>query len=205
MTLAITVAAQGLIDLPTRDEASRFQKLAFAIAGTRAQKQTALNELFDQPDFTFEATTTTNDAVTLANAGVNLVTKGVTFPAGALRKITLRYSYAQSATVKGYASRDFVVVGAANTPILAIAPTDLTYSPTGVGIIGGNPAVADGRYSVSIPVGTAGLPLWPDAQVKITATPAVDQPYVGVLGISAVPLRWRVDVYVGKLIVLAVP
>lgn len=204
MTLTLTKGPIGQYDPDTKDLASKFKKLALALIGNANQKATALNDICDEPDFVVEATTSTNDAVTLANALVNLNTEGVTFPAGYVRQIKLKYTYASSATVKGYSERQFLVIGAANTPVLSILPTDFTYSPTGTALPAGNP-FPDARVISALPLGSAATPTYPEARLAVTTTPSPDQLYVGVLGISAVPIRWRVHVHVGRLVPIAAP
>lgn len=205
MTTTITRAAQGVFDPATRDEASRFTKFAYCIAGTRAQKQTALAEIFTRPDFVFEATTSTNDAVTLANLGVNLTSKGVTFPAGTIRKIRVKArSRAGSGaqTVTGFVETTFHVLGGTDPSMRVqttgtgqnVSPPTTTSIPTGV------------STTFQPVAGTTTTPIYAHAIVAASTTPTPDQIYVGVLGSNgtgAGNINWRVEVFVEPLETIA--
>lgn len=208
MTVTISRAAQGIFDPETRDSASRFTKFARAIAGTRAQKQTALSEMYKMADFIFEATTTTvSEGATFVAAGVNLSTKLVTFPADTARNVRVRTWYRQETTAKiGYTDRVFTVNGGTN-PTLAIVPSDLVFATT-AGVTLPSP-IPDGRVIAAIPVGSAATPAYPFAEVAIATTPTPDEVYVRVSAPSVLQggnsLRWRVEVFLEPLVLLAAP
>ena len=91
MAVAVTSGPRGLFDPYTRDQSGLPGKIAKAVlgAGSAAQRATARAELFKQPDFTVEFTTSDDDALENVMKLSGTSSRGVTFPADTVRTITM--------------------------------------------------------------------------------------------------------------------
>ncbi len=92
MAITITSGASGLFDPATRDSATYFQKIARAFLGigTAAERSTASAELLDKPDCKVGFTSSNADALANCMKLSGTSSRGVTFPAATVRKITMR-------------------------------------------------------------------------------------------------------------------
>ena len=91
MAVAVTSGPRGLFDPYTRDQSGLPGKIAKAVlgAGSAAERNTARAELFKQPDFTVEFTTSDNAALANCMKLSGTSSRGVTFPADTIRTITM--------------------------------------------------------------------------------------------------------------------
>lgn len=91
MAVAVTSGPRGQFDPYTRDQAGLASKIAKAVlsAGTASERNTAKAELFKQPDFTVEFTTSNNDALANCMKLSGTSSRGVTFPEDTIRTITM--------------------------------------------------------------------------------------------------------------------
>ncbi len=105
----------GDFDPYTRDQASRFRKLALAFlgVGTAAERATAQAEALRAPDFKAEVQATTDTSNLQA---VDLTDEGVTFPANTIRQIRLR-SFCMTDNDRYYYETTEDVLGG-TTPVL---------------------------------------------------------------------------------------
>lgn len=192
MALTILSGPTGLFDADTRDKASaqrtqlladfsqaKFPRGTALVAGTAAadlalknkQVQTARNWVTRYPDFTVEALTDAAETATL----IELISRGVTFPAGTERDITLEvYAAGNSGTERGWTQSTFIV-GGATTPTL---PTVTNPGPTAF--------AGFTTSSVGLAAGSGVL------NCQVTSG-------------EAEPINWKMNVYVGKLRAVRVP
>lgn len=185
----------GLFDPYTRDQAGIDQILKLAMYGAergpgdtdlilRKKVVTAQKYLAKDPDFTVDANTTAAETF----AVLELIAKGVTFPAGYMRLLTIDYYVAGNAADETGWARHTALVSGGTTPIVRVV-----------------------TVPASTPVQVGGNTLSGVAGAGFTATPAVTvvagagTVTINVVSAEAENLNFHVRVQIGKLIPLRIP
>jgi hypothetical protein len=185
----------GLFDAYTRDQASLRSMIGLAMYGgekgpgdtdllIRKKVVTAEKFLMKEPDFTVDANTTAAETFAVCE----LIARGVTFPAGFMRVLTIDFYVAGNAADETGWARHTALVSGGSTPIVRVVTVPAS-TPVQVG---GNTLSG---------VAGAGLAATP----AVTVTAGASTVTVSVVSAEAENLNFHVRIHVGKLIPLRIP